>query len=335
VNGRRRPGRDERSRRSDGVEATDADDPGPDEPDTDRPDAGDLGADEAGTEDFGDDFDDDDFDDDVLGQAEVADRDDDEDDSDESDESGTGGGTSRARLRRFTRGRFTRRRRSRPPISGMRVLVGTIGVIVVVFALFLVAYFTPLMSVRSVDVSGNSAVPAEEITSAAAVPGGEPLLQVDAAAAAQRVSMIPRIASVRVKREYPSTISISVVERVAVVFTERDGQKYLMDKLGFEFAQQDPPPGLAQLRTPNPGSGDASTRAALTVMAEVPPYVSEQIAAIEVGSPVNIVLVLKDNRTVVWGDDRRNAEKAETLRHVLTQPGTEYNVSSPSNPTFK
>ncbi|WP_231373505.1 cell division protein FtsQ/DivIB [Nocardia sp. 348MFTsu5.1] len=238
------------------------------------------------------------------------------------------------RRRGFAR-RSRRRGPARPAISGMRVLVGTVVTTVVVIGLFLVAYFTPLMSVRTVDVTGNSVVAAEEITSAAAIPEGEPLLQVDAAAAAQRVSRIPRVASARVKREYPSTISIAIEERVPVVFTERDGQKYLMDKLGFEFAQQDPPPGLAQLRTPNPGSGDPSTRAALTVMAEVPPYVAEQIAAVEVSSPVNIVLVLKDNRTVVWGDDSRNAEKSETLRHVLTQEGTEYNVSSPSNPTFK
>lgn len=233
---------------------------------------------------------------------------------------------------RSRRGARTRRTSA---VSGMRLLVSTVVTILLVIAAFVVAYFTPLMSVRTIDVAGNSVVPAEEILAAAALSEGQPLMQVDTAAAAQRVSMIPRIATVRVKREYPSTITVSVVERVAVVFTERDGQKYLMDKLGFEFAQQDPPPGLAELRTANPGSGDPSTRAALTVMGEVPPYVRDQIAAIEVDSPVDIVLRLKDKRTVVWGDDGRNAEKAETLRHVLTQEGTEYNVSSPQNPTFK
>lgn len=279
---------------------------------------------------------DDDLDPRELGDDLDADFDEGDADSDDSEagKESAGKDADKNRRRRFAR-RSRRRGPARPAISGMRVLVGTVVTTVVVIGLFLVAYFTPLMSVRTVDVTGNSVVAAEEITSAAAIPKGEPLLQVDAAAAAQRVSRIPRVASARVKREYPSTISIAVEERVAVVFTERDGQKYLMDKLGFEFAQQDPPPGLAQLRTPNPGSGDPSTRAALTVMAEVPPYVAEQIAAIEVSSPVNIVLVLKDNRTVVWGDDSRNAEKSETLRHVLTQEGTEYNVSSPSNPTFK
>lgn len=258
-----------------------------------------------------------------------ADDDSDEDDreaDEESDDTGAGD-----RTRRRGRSRAGRR----PAVSGMRLLVTTIVAILVVIAAFVVAYFTPLMSVRTIDVTGNSVVSSEEILAAAALSEGQPLMQVDTAAAARRVSMIPRIATVRVKREYPSTITISVVERVAVVFTQRDGQKYLMDKLGFEFAQQDPPPGLAELRTADPGSGDPSTRAALTVMAEVPPYVRDQIAAIEVDSPVDIVLRLKDKRTVVWGDDERNAEKAETLRHLLTQEGTEYNVSSPQNPTFK
>lgn len=248
------------------------------------------------------------------------------DDDAENDDEAAG---TRTRQRRRDRGR------RRPAVSGMRLLVTTIAVILVVIAGFVVAYFTPLMSVRTIDVAGDSVVSAEEILAAAALSEGQPLMQVDTAAAARRVSMIPRIATVRVKREYPSTITISVVERVAVVFTQRDGQKYLIDKLGFEFAQQDPPPGLAELQTANPGSGDPSTRAALTVMGEVPPYVRDQIAAIEVDSPVDIALRLKDNRTVIWGDDERNVEKAETLRHVLTQEGTEYNVSSPQNPTFK
>ncbi|PYE15801.1 cell division protein FtsQ [Williamsia limnetica] len=264
--------------------------------------------------------------------VEGVDPDDFDDDSDavdddaENDDEAAG---TRTRQRRRDRGR------RRPAVSGMRLLVTTIAVILVVIAGFVVAYFTPLMSVRTIDVAGDSVVSAEEILAAAALSEGQPLMQVDTAAAARRVSMIPRIATVRVKREYPSTITISVVERVAVVFTQRDGQKYLMDNLGFEFAQQDPPPGLAELQTANPGSGDPSTRAALTVMGEVPPYVRDQIAAIEVDSPVDIALRLKDNRTVIWGDDERNVEKAETLRHVLTQEGTEYNVSSPQNPTFK
>ncbi|PZU02414.1 MAG: cell division protein FtsQ [Gordonia sp. (in: high G+C Gram-positive bacteria)] len=220
-------------------------------------------------------------------------------------------------------------------VSGLRLLLLTVGAIVVVIALTAVAYFSPLMSVRTIEVTGNSIVQSPEIVAAAALSKGEPLMQVDTAAAAQRVSMIPRVATVRVKREYPSTITVSVVERQPVVYTERDGKRYLMDKLGFEFAQQDPPPGLAELVTSNPGSGDPSTRAALSVMTGVPAYVADQVARIEVTSPVNIVLQLKDNRTVVWGDDERNGEKAETLRHVLGQEGTEYNVSSPQNPTFK
>jgi cell division protein FtsQ len=235
---------------------------------------------------------------------------------------------------RDTPARVRAPRRSRG-VSGLRLLLITVATIVGVVALFLVAYFSPLMSVRTIEVSGNSVVTSPEIEAAAALSTGEPLMQVDTASAAHRISMIPRVATVRVKREYPSTITISVVERVPVVFTERDGKRYLMDKLGFEFAQQDPPPGLAELVTGNPGSGDASTRAALAVMTGVPPYVTDQIARIEVTSPVNIVLELKDKRTVVWGDDERNAEKAETLRHLLTQEGTEYNVSSPQNPTFK
>ncbi|NED62811.1 FtsQ-type POTRA domain-containing protein, partial [Streptomyces sp. SID10244] len=87
-----------------------------------------------------------------------------------------------------------------------RLLLGTVLVIVVVVGLGLIAYFTPLMSVRSTDVNDNRAVPTDEIVGAARVADGTPLLQVDTHQVAQRIAAIPSIESVRVQRSYPSSL---------------------------------------------------------------------------------------------------------------------------------
>jgi len=220
-------------------------------------------------------------------------------------------------------------------IRGVRLLLGTVVTVVVVVGLILAAYFTPLMSVKKVTVSGNSVVSADEIRAAAAVPANKPLLQVDTGASARRVAAIPRISSVRVKRSYPSTIAITVVERTSVAYIDGSGGKQLVDRSGYPYAQGDPPPGLPKLVTPNPGAGDPATTAALSVLTQLPAVIADQVSEVDADTSASVVLILKDKRRVDWGSDDESAAKAQTLIALLTQPGNEYNVMSPNNPTVK
>jgi len=78
----------------------------------------------------------------------------------------------------------------------------------------LLLYFTSIMAARSIVVVGLGAVTQDEVTAAAAVAPGTPLLQVDTDAVAERVAAIRRVASVRVQRQYPSTLRVTVIEDV-------------------------------------------------------------------------------------------------------------------------
>lgn len=220
-------------------------------------------------------------------------------------------------------------------IPGARTLLVTILAVIVVVGLILAAYFTPMMAVKKVSVSGNSVVSDSEIRSAAAIPANKPLLQVNTEAAARRVAAIAHIASVRVKRSYPSTIAITVVERSPVAYIDGPDGKQLVDKTGYPYTRDNPPPGLPKLVTPNPGSGDAATTAALSVFSQLPPVIADQVAEIDAATSSSVVLILKDERRVEWGSDDDTPAKAQTLISLLTQPGTEYNVMSPNNPTVK
>ena len=88
----------------------------------------------------------------------------------------------------------------------------------------LLLYFTPIMSVRNLVIDGLQAVPQDEVVAAAAVPAGTPLLQVDTDKVANRVATIRRVASVRVQREYPSSLRVTVVERVPVAVKDLPGR---------------------------------------------------------------------------------------------------------------
>ncbi len=93
----------------------------------------------------------------------------------------------------------------RRTVRGLKVLMWSALISVIVVGLGLLLYFTPIMSARNIVVTGLSVVTQEEVVTAAAVPPGTPLLQVDTDAVAERIAAIRRIATARVQREYPST----------------------------------------------------------------------------------------------------------------------------------
>lgn len=223
----------------------------------------------------------------------------------------------------------------RRAVRGLKVLVWSALLSVAAVGVGLLLYFTPIMSVRDIVVVGLEAIPQEEVLGAAAVVPGTPLLQVDTDAVAERVATIRRVASARVQREYPSSLRITVVERVPVVVKDYPDGPHLFDRDGVDFATAPPPPNLPYLETATPGPNDPATEAALQVMLALPPEVAGQVGRIAAPSVASITLTLVDGRVVVWGTTDRTDEKALKLAALLTQPGRTYDVSSPDLPTVK
>ena len=97
------------------------------------------------------------------------------------------------------------RRRRRTLGWGLAVIALTVGV----------AYLirTPLFGLSEVRVSGIEAVTEAEVLEAAGVRIGEPYLGLDLTAIGGRVAALPRVAAVRVTRDYPSSLRIAVSER--------------------------------------------------------------------------------------------------------------------------
>jgi cell division protein FtsQ len=224
---------------------------------------------------------------------------------------------------------------ARGRVRGMKVMVWTVVLVVLLVGIGLLLYFTPLMAARNVVITGVGAVSQEEVIAAAAVRQGTPLLQVNTDDVAERVATIRRVASARVQREYPSTLRITVVERIPVVVKDYPDGPHLFDRDGVDFATAPPPPNLPYLEADNPGPGDPSTKAALDVMTALRPEVAGQVARVSAPSVAAVTLTLVDGREVVWGTNDRTEEKAQKLTALLTQPGHTYDVSSPDLPTVK
>jgi cell division protein FtsQ len=244
---------------------------------------------------------------------------------------------ARREAKRAARGRAAAPAKPVPrgAIRGLKLVLATIGLTALTVALGLVLYFTPVMSARSIIVTGIGAVTRDEVLGAAQVRLDTPLLQIDTDGVADRVAAIRRVASARVQRQYPSALRITIVERVPVVVKDFPDGPHLYDRDGVDFATAPPQPALPYLDVDNPGPSDPATKAALAVLLALRPEIVAQVGRIAAPSVASITLTLTDGRTVIWGTNERTDEKAQKLGALLTQPGRIYDVSSPDLPTVK
>ena len=232
--------------------------------------------------------------------------------------------------------RFMARARKRKLKAALPWAVGA-GVVLVAGVVVWIIYGTAVLGVRDVRVVGADFLTPDQVEQAAAVPMRRPLARVDLDEVRARVQGLAPVDRAIVSRSWPGTIKVEVVERtpVAAVPVNR-GQWTLIDRSGVAFRSVDKVPAglpLAQLATPGPA--DLNTRSVLTVLAALTDDLREQLVGISVKAPAQIKLVLRNNRTVVWGDDSKNADKAQVATALLRRKGDTIDVSAPTVVTIR
>lgn len=199
-----------------------------------------------------------------------------------------------------------------------------------------VVFFSPVLGVREVEITGNGRVPAEELRQAVGVRTGTPLATVDLAEVERRVRALRAIESAEIDRGWPGTLRVSVVERVPAAAVPLGTTTAVVDRYGVVLQQVTvAPPRLPVLRVQRAAADDPATRAGLTVLRALPQNLLDRLRELRVPSPRSITLRLTDGRSVTWGDAGRSAEKARVLDAALAKPGTAYDVSSPEVVTVR
>jgi cell division protein FtsQ len=236
-------------------------------------------------------------------------------------------------VRRFSaRARRNRLRRAAPLLT-VAAVAGLIGIGAAV------VWFTPVVAVDEVRVTGASLVSADDVRAAAEVPVGRSLARVDVHGVHERVAALPPVGRVSVRRDLPGTVVIAVTERTPTAVVEQSAAEpglWLIDASGVVYTKAVArPPGLALLRIPAPSKDDPTTRAALTVLRALPPDLLAPMAVLAADAPARIRLEFTDGRTIVWGDATENAEKVRVVQVLITRPGRTIDVSAPSLVTIR
>ncbi|HEU4676290.1 MAG TPA: FtsQ-type POTRA domain-containing protein [Motilibacteraceae bacterium] len=223
-------------------------------------------------------------------------------------------------------------------------------VVAAVVALAWAVLAGPLLVVRAVRVQGlpAAAAPApggltpDDVTAAAEVPMGGPMLRLDTAAVRRRVADLPSVAGVDVARAWPGTIEITVQERTPAAVVRAGSSWTLVDASGVAFATVPRrPAGLPLLTTPTAALGaapPAPLTAAVAVVSALPKALASQVTQVSAQTPDHVVLSLTRGRTVVWGDASRPQRKALVAQALLGQSTpkvTTVDVSAPDAPTTR
>jgi cell division protein FtsQ len=218
---------------------------------------------------------------------------------------------------------------------------------------FGVAYLirTPLFGLSAVRVEGTRMVTEAEVVAASQVRLGEPYLGLDLAAIRARVAALPRVAAVRVARDYPSSLRITVRERPPVASVSSGSVFWLVaaDGTVLDAAGRRPAelPYVAAVPLPDgirPGSrlppGNELANA-LTALGGMAPQLKRQVTGVNARSLDSLEFTLKDGSRVLYGlavDQPAKDAAVLLVRRTLKREGREaqrIDVRNPSAPTVR
>lgn len=213
------------------------------------------------------------------------------------------------------------------------VVAGVAGLLAA--ATWVVGY-SDLLAAEKVRVEGVEGPLVDTVVEAAAVPLGEPLARVDTDAVVQGVESVPEVASATASRAWPSTLVVTIEPRVPVVSLAVDDQWFRVDGEGVLFAPGGSPAAdLPVLVAPADERGADARAAGVEVADALPARLAGRVERVEATSPLDVRLVLRDGRVVVWGSAEQSERKVDVLTVLLRTPATQYDVSVPDRPTLR
>lgn len=208
----------------------------------------------------------------------------------------------------------------------LRVLLVVLG-LVAAGSGGLVALHSPLFSARHVQVVGAVHVPDAEVLLVAGLEHHPPLVDVDAAGAADRLRALAWVRTASVELRWPDSVRVVVTERRAAAAVagsgSRAGRWALLDGTGRVLAwKATAPPGLPRLVSPavagtagrflGPAAGPG-----LDVVRSLPGQLPVAVGSITVARDGSVTLELADGVRADLGQAELLGPKLAALRSVL------------------
>ena len=241
---------------------------------------------------------------------------------------------ARKRYEREEVRRFTWRARKK-----RRSMWIALGVAMSLIAFVIVGAYSPLMALRTIEVTGTNRIPAEEVQAALGEQLGTPLPLIDFGKVKAELATFPLIRSFVTESRPPGTIVVRIVEREPVGLVATDSGFDLLDAAGVVIQSgQDRPAGYPVIVAEG-GIGSEGFLAAAAVIAAMPEALHGQLDTVSATTADDVTLGLAGGARVVWGNAERAEYKAVVLGALMVSNPVgsvaEYDVSSPDSAVLR
>lgn len=218
------------------------------------------------------------------------------------------------------------RRRQAIARSRRRRFVGAAAVVAAVVAVVWIAFWSPLLNVREIDVVGARHVDSDDVASVAGLGSDDNLLLVSPSHVAAKVEQLPWVREAKVDRKLPGTVRVRVEERRPAVVLSVDDERWTLDRMGNVLTAGAAGEGLPALAGVAPGDVAPGMRmtepevaGALAAWRSLSPKIRREVAAVLAPTPERITLSFADGTQVRFGSAHSMRAKNEVLEALLGQ----------------
>ncbi|MBU4214732.1 MAG: cell division protein FtsQ/DivIB [Actinobacteria bacterium] len=185
-----------------------------------------------------------------------------------------------------------------------------------------VALFSPLLGLRADQVrvvGASELVSTDQLDAATAAYVGVPLARLDTVALRDRLLTVPGVRDVRIMRDWPHGLLVTVTPRSPVAAVPVDGGFALLDSEGVKLTTApQAPDGLPVVSVP--GNDARTLQTVLTVLHALPTELAAQVSAVSANTQDTVALTLTDGVSVEWGSAESSALKAAVLTTLRADP---------------
>lgn len=194
-----------------------------------------------------------------------------------------------------------------------------------------IGWYSTLLTVKKIEVRGNQVVSQDSILELAQVAPNIQLLRLNVSQTSQRIKTISQIKSVDVRRGWPETLVIEVVERTPLAVTDIPEGRYLIDESGVAYQPVTPDANLPLIF----GSDDQNRAIGIKAWQSFPTWLQAEVVSTTVDNPNSIWFLLTSGRRVDWGNLDKANEKAAVLKVLRRMAASTYDVATPEVPVVK
>jgi cell division protein FtsQ len=228
-----------------------------------------------------------------------------------------------------------RRRRKAVARSKKRKVVTVVGSLALLGALVWATFWSPLLSVRDVKLTGAEHTTAAQVASAAGLGSDDNLLLLSADEVVDAARTLPWVAEAEVERRLPGTVKVKVVERKPALVVSLGSAFWTIDRHGhvLDVGQAEaglPVIGGVEVGTIKPGVKlDAPVmREVLATWRSLPGKLAGDVQAIYAPTLERISFTLVDGTQIRYGAAERLGAKNEVLLALRKRLDEEGKVTS-------